>query len=165
MARLFVAVWPPAPVLDLIAALPRAERKGVRWTRRHQWHVTLRFLGQVDDVAPVAEAVRTIAGRRTEAVLGPHPSQLGRGVLMLPVAGLDQLAEVAVAATARFGQPPEPRPFVGHVTLARLNDGRARDLTEGTCEARWTVDEIALVESTPGPDGSRYENVTVGTLS
>ena len=58
-ARLFVAVWPPPEVLDVLAALPRTERPGVRWTTRDQWHVTLRFLGMADP-AEAVEAVRRI---------------------------------------------------------------------------------------------------------
>ncbi|NIR41602.1 MAG: RNA 2',3'-cyclic phosphodiesterase, partial [Actinobacteria bacterium] len=48
MPRLFVAVWPPPSVVDLLARLPRREEPGVRWTTEAQWHVTLRFLGRAD---------------------------------------------------------------------------------------------------------------------
>ena len=48
--RLFVAVWPPDDVIDVLADLPRPEVAGVRWTTRGQWHVTLRFLGHVATV-------------------------------------------------------------------------------------------------------------------
>jgi 2'-5' RNA ligase len=53
--RLFVAVWPPNDVVDVLADLPRPDVAGVRWTTQGQWHVTLRFLGQVaaDDVDQV----------------------------------------------------------------------------------------------------------------
>ena len=60
MPRLFVAVWPPDEVLDLIAALPRPEVEGLRWTTRDQWHVTLRFFGSVE-LAPAAVALRGVA--------------------------------------------------------------------------------------------------------
>ena len=43
-----LAVHPPAPVLGAVAALRGAESPGVRWTRRSQWHVTRRFLGEAD---------------------------------------------------------------------------------------------------------------------
>ncbi|MER3453020.1 MAG: RNA 2',3'-cyclic phosphodiesterase, partial [Acidimicrobiia bacterium] len=50
--RLFVAVWPPEEVLDVVAKLPRPGVVGLRWTSREQWHVTLRFFGSVPEPAP-----------------------------------------------------------------------------------------------------------------
>jgi 2'-5' RNA ligase len=164
--RLFVAVWPSADVVDALADLPRPEVSGVRWTTRGQWHVTLRFLGQVagDDLDGVTDAFGRIdvssAGLVT-AELGPATACLGRGVLQVPVQGLDELARVTVEATAGVGQPPDDRPFHGHLTLARAR-GRKGDLRRlrGTpLTARWKVAELTLVASTPHREGSRYEVV------
>ncbi len=47
--RLFVAVWPSAAVVDELRGLERPARPGVRWTTADQWHVTLRFLGEMED--------------------------------------------------------------------------------------------------------------------
>ena len=52
--RLFVAVWPPADVVTRVAALPRPDVAGLRWTAPDHWHVTLRFLGSVPAAEPVA---------------------------------------------------------------------------------------------------------------
>ena len=52
--RLFVAIAPPPAVLDELDALVeplRARRHDLRWTNREAWHVTLAFLGQVDESA------------------------------------------------------------------------------------------------------------------
>ena len=38
MARLFVAVWPPDDVVAELAALPRPDQPGLRWTTPDQWH-------------------------------------------------------------------------------------------------------------------------------
>ena len=54
LMRLFVAIAPPAAVLDELDALAaplRAGRQDLRWTDREAWHVTLAFLGQVDESA------------------------------------------------------------------------------------------------------------------
>ena len=54
LMRLFVAIAPPPAVLDELDALTapyRAGRPDLRWTSREAWHVTLAFLGQVDDSA------------------------------------------------------------------------------------------------------------------
>ena len=118
--RLFVAAWPPPEVVASLAALPRPDVAGLRWTRPDQWHVTLRFLGHVEGVEPV------------------------------------------VAATRSIGEPPEDRPFQGHVTLARVA-GRARvdlrPLTGTALSASWPVYELTLVSSRLGPSGPRYEVV------
>ncbi|MEO7447430.1 MAG: 2'-5' RNA ligase family protein [Humibacillus sp.] len=52
--RLFVAVLPPSEVLDQLEAVlePRRESGAggeLRWTDRHQWHVTLAFFGDVPE--------------------------------------------------------------------------------------------------------------------
>src|SRR5215210_1263063 len=103
MARLFVAVSPPEEVLDRIAALDRPEAAGVRWTDRGQWHVTLRFLGRVDDVTAAAEALAGVRAAPAVASLGPAVGRFGHRVLHVPVAGLDAVAAAVVAATAHVG--------------------------------------------------------------
>lgn len=50
MSRLFVALLPPAEVLDEVAAgISRVERPGLRWIDPTLWHVTLAFLGEVPE--------------------------------------------------------------------------------------------------------------------
>ena len=163
--RLFVAVWPPADVVRRLTELPRPDLEGVRWTTREQWHVTLRFLGAVPDVEEAAEVFRRIdvaSAGPVSAEMGPETACLGRGILEVPVRGLDELARATVEATAGVGQPPDDRRFHGHLTLARAR-GRRGDLRRlrGTPLAgRWEVAAVTLVASTPHRDGSRYEVVS-----
>ena len=157
MARLFVALWPPEGVLDAVEALPRLPLAGARWTTRKQWHVTLRFLGPADVRVATAALDNLVAAAGT-ASLGPRPTRLGRGVLMLPVAGIDDLAAAAVQATAHIGAPPDSRPFRGHLTLAESRRGRPPKL-DVELRASWPVTEVALVESHLHPAGARYETV------
>lgn len=162
MPRLFVAVWPPDDVLDRIAALDRPSVAGLRWTTKDQWHVTLRFLGQVPEVAPVVEALAGLDLPAPDAVLGPAVDRFGRRVLHIPVAGLDAIAAGVVEATAAVGRPPEDRPFHGHITLGRVAE-RARvdlrPLTGTVVDGGWRVDAICLVESLLSPKGARYQVV------
>jgi 2'-5' RNA ligase len=150
-------------VVAALTALDRPEDPGVRWTRPEAWHVTLRFLGGVapDDVSPVAAALGALRWQpAVVAEVGPAARRLGRSVLVLPVAGLDGVAAAVEQALATAGVAPDPRPFRGHLTLARAR-GRAplpRDLAGPSLVARWPVDEVTLVESTlQGSKGSRYE--------
>ncbi|HEX2042987.1 MAG TPA: RNA 2',3'-cyclic phosphodiesterase [Acidimicrobiales bacterium] len=163
MPRLFVAVWPPDEVLDAVAAIDRPDLAGLRWTTRDQWHVTLRFLGRVGDVADALDALSAIEAAPTTAVAGPAVGRFGQRVLHVPVAGLDQVAGAVIAATAGVGEPPEDRPFAGHVTLARVARGARVDLRRlagQPLEGRWPVTEVCLVESHLSPKGARYEVVS-----
>ena len=123
MPRLFVAVWLPDDVLDLIAALPRPEVDGLRWTTRDQWHVTMRFFGAVE-LDEAVEALRRLSAPPTTAELGPEVGRFGRRILHVPVDGLERVAAAVVDTTAAVGRPPEDRPFAGHITLARARDRR-----------------------------------------
>ena len=160
MPRLFVAVWPPDEVLDRLAVLPRPEADGLRWTEREHWHVTLRFLGSVGEVAPVVEALAGSDMHATEAGLGPAVDRFGQRILHVPVAGLEEGAAAVVDATAHLGKPPDDRPFHGHVTLARVARNAKADLralTGAAIEARWPMDAVCLVESHLSPKGARYD--------
>jgi 2'-5' RNA ligase len=151
--RLFVGVWPSEEVLDAIDALPRVGT--ARWTRRDQWHVTLRFLGDVAD-AEVDGWIATVkdAASRCEpriASLGPATKIFGRGVLMVPVTGLD---DVAAALSAER--------FTGHLTLAR---NAYRAIAGAPIAASWNVTEIALIRSDLGDGPARYETIATGAFA
>jgi RNA 2',3'-cyclic 3'-phosphodiesterase len=159
--RLFVAVVPPDDVLASVAALPRPEVAGLRWTTREQWHITLRFLGRVDDAGPVVDALSSVSVTGFDAVVGPVTGRFGRRVVHVPVAGLEPLAAAVIDATASFGQAPDKRPFAGHLTLARSRHGRSdlRPLEGAPIAARWPVEEFVLFESQLHPHGARYSVV------
>lgn len=155
MARLFVAVWPPPPVVEAVALqVPRPPRSGLRWVPPHNWHVTLRFLGRADP-DQAAQAVDQLRAEATEAVVGPAVTTLGRSIVCLPVAGLDRLAAAVVRATAAVGEPPDDRRFNGHLTLARRK-GRVAAPLGVPFEARFAVHEVALVASDTTPSGAQY---------
>lgn len=161
--RLFVAVWPSPEVVQALESFPRPER-GVRWTAPEQWHVTLRFLGEVSEpgAAEVEAGVAGVAARLgpAPAVVGPATACLGTGVLMVPVSGLEALAAATVEATAGWGAaPPEHRPFVGHLTLARSRrrGPDLRRLAGHRLAASWTASELTLVRSSTSRSGARYE--------
>ena len=161
--RLFVAAWPPPPIVAALAALPRVERAGVRWTTEDQWHVTLRFLGSVDDVRPVVDALQSLTScAPVDVRLGPATRRLGT-VLCVPVDGLAPIAAAVIDATRSIGEPPDDRPFRGHITLARAK-GRAKipntpDLVGLPVAGAWTVDTLAVVASHLGAPRARYETV------
>jgi 2'-5' RNA ligase len=158
--RLFLAVWPPARLTEQLRALERPPRPGLRWTTEDQWHVTLRFLG--DLATPDEEAVHGCVGRAAalvpapEAAAGPRARPLGLA-WVLPVGGLDRLAEAINNATRDVGQPPTHRGYRGHLTLARARHHHLlRGLPAADVAEVWTVPEVTLVRSHLASTGARY---------
>jgi RNA 2',3'-cyclic 3'-phosphodiesterase len=182
--RLFVAVVPPSAVLDhLAAAVARLQSEQVaadpriRWTVRAQWHLTLAFLGDVDD------AVRPELHRRLARAAARHPVlrlRVGGGgafgsarkarVLWAGVGGdatpLRDLARSVGAAARRTGIEVSEGRFRAHLTLARLREPLdVRALVEWLSSYEgptWSADQVELVCSHLGQgEGrrSRYETV------
>jgi 2'-5' RNA ligase len=171
--RLFVGLpVPPSPVFDAVGAELEQEARA-RTVPPGTWHVTLRFLGEVLDPAPVAAALDgALAGRPAIPCVvegvgtfpdkGFPPHKKARIAWAgVRAAGVEALAAAVRDATARFGEPPEDRPFVAHVTLARLP--RPADLRRfvsrhgATLFSQGLLDRVVLFRSTPGPGGSRHE--------
>lgn len=165
MPRLFIAVWPPPEIVAVLRDLPRVEADGVRFTTEDRWHATLRFLGDVD-LDTARAAIGRVRFARTTATVGPAVTRLGAGVVIAPVAGLDAVAATVRGATAAIGEPVDPRPFRGHLTLARQRRGDRCSLDGAPIRGTFPVDEIALVRSDLRSDGARYTTVaTVGASS
>src|SRR3954468_2887593 len=163
--RLFVAVRPPDDVVELVANLPRPDGTPARWTTHDQWHVTLRFLGNVDDPAPVVDALDALRGSLApaEVTLGPRAGVLGHQIVYLPVAGLDVLATAVIDATRTFGEPPQTRRFKGHLTLARTK-GSLVNRSSLDLSAAWTVDRLELIRSHLGRGPATYETLATFSL-
>jgi 2'-5' RNA ligase len=171
LARAFVAVVPPDAVLDALDTRVRGltdEATPLRWLPRQQRHLTLAFLGGVDDadgltgsLAAAARAVAPVALQLGGG--GAFPSPRRASVLWVGVAAgraeLTALATAVAAATEGFARHADDRPFHPHVTVAR--GARPRPLG-GLVDALgsdpigppWTAREVRLVESDTRPDGA-----------
>lgn len=165
MARLFLAVYPPPNVVEELSAMPRETSGGVRWVPPEQLHVTLRFLADADP-EEVQRAVDAAAeGLRAAGVtLGPRVRRLGRNVVCVPASGLEDVAGVVAGATAHLAEPPDERPFHGHVTLARLRRGANSALVGTPFEGHFVADEVHLVASVARADGPEHRTLHVWTL-
>ena len=158
MARLFIAVWPPDDVISDLTALHRKDQRGVRFVQPENWHITLRFLGDADPNKAV-DALRGITFESAHARLGPGVDIFAERALVIPVAGVDVLAQTVREHTTNIGEPPTKR-FVGHLTVARVKPNVAMPRTLGALiSAEFDVAEIALVQSRLHPDGAVYETL------
>ena len=159
--RLFVAVRPSTEAADVLDRLPRPVAPRVRWLPRSQWHVTLRFLGDADpgEAAAALGAVPWGEVAPVDVMLGPATALLGGAVVMIPAAGGDDLAARMIAATRNVGQPPEDRPFVGHLTLGRFRDEPPPGAIGSPVSTSFRADEVLLVASRTLPEGAVHEVV------
>ena len=139
--------------------MERPEVVGVRWTKREQWHVTLRFLGEAE-AENVNRSLRGFRGSAASVRLGPASRRLGARVLVLPAAGLGELAVEVRALTADIGQPLGRREFTGHLTLARARKRVPGTVVGLTFEAEFQASELWLVSSELHPDGARYTRLS-----
>jgi 2'-5' RNA ligase len=165
--RLFVAITPSAAALDELdtAVVPlRAAWPGLHWTHPQSWHVTLAFLGEVEEpvVTRLAERLERAAGRLAgpELVItggGAFPS-VARGRVLWTGIRSDQevLRRIhkSVAAGARKAGAPssdEGRRYRPHITLARAREPvNLRPLVDALAVHTgppWPADRVHLIRS------------------
>lgn len=128
MIRLFVAIALPSHAIDALAALCDGV-PGARWVRDDQFHLTLRFIGEVDraafeDIVHALGEVEADAFELALAGVGHYPPRGAPRVLwagVRPNPALALLQSRIESALGRADVPPETRNFSAHITLARLN--------------------------------------------
>src|SRR5579862_8120370 len=169
MLRLFVGIEFP-PELKLQLSLLQSGVAGARWIDPGNFHLTLRFIGEIDEgtAADVDAALLRLKPHRFSVRLagvgvfgGDRPRQLWVGVEREPA--LTALQGKIEQALIRADVPPEPRKFTPHVTLARLREPRRDDLQRFlAAHARFRaaplpVEAFSLIASYPTKAGSVYE--------
>ena len=168
--RLFLAVPLPAPEAAVLHQhLPALPGRPVP---PQNWHLTVRFLGLVDEVTEerlCAELDQADLGAAFELRLGPlgaFPRPSRASVLWIGVdRGSERLAElneISETVAQRVGITPEDRPYSPHLTLSRIRpEEDVRNLIE-TYESlplRWKADELVLFESRLRREGAEYRRV------
>jgi len=170
MLRLFVGIEFP-PELKLRLSLLCSGIAGARWVDPGNFHLTLRFIGEVgrDVATDIDDALGRLRARRFTLQLagtgvfgGDRPRALWVGVEREPE--LVSLHGKIEQALIRIGLDPEPRKFVPHVTLARLRDPALDELGDFlAANARFRaaplpVEHFSLIASFPTKAGSIYED-------
>lgn len=128
MVRLFVALALPALVKAQLAAISGGI-PGARWVPPENYHLTLRFIGEVESwrAEEVDTALAAIRAPRFElALAGVGTFEKGGRIQSLYVSAerseaLSRLQTKVETALQRIGLEPERRRFAPHVTLARTD--------------------------------------------
>jgi 2'-5' RNA ligase len=188
--RLFVAVALPEGVKDRIQDAQAELRRvlpgsNVRWSRREQFHLTLRFLGDVEAgrVEALGEALRGACRgfpplRLRAEGIGCFPDVRRPRVLWAGVLDetqqLGRLQAAVEHASHEFTTEEKEEHFTGHVTLARIkgiNRNEAESLAQAAAGVKnrpfgeWTAYKIELVRSELLPQGARHTSVAEMALS
>lgn len=170
--RLFIALDIPSEIrarLTEYMERARALAPDARWARVEGLHVTLKFIGHVDDavVGEIKSALASIKAAPFEvrfAGVGFFPNPNAGRVFWAAVDGGDSLAHLAStidAAMAKLGLQRETKPYHPHLTLVRASSRPLRELRPlvadpppqfGTMTAR----EFFLYQSQPQKGGSKY---------
>lgn len=134
MPRLFTALEIPRDA-TLSLSLLRGGLPGARWVDVENYHLTLRFFGDIeghvaDEIANALDRIRrpafTLKLAGVEAFGSKKPHSIYAGVA--PSEELFALQGEIERICQRLGLPADPRKFVPHVTLARLRNTGVGDL-------------------------------------
>jgi len=135
MPRLFTALEIPSEIGQSMAQL-RGGLPGARWIDPENYHVTLRFIGDIDDALAdeIADMLGQVARRKFSLRIDGLDSFGGnkpRAVVaaVTPVADLVELQAEHQRIMQRVGLQPE-RKYKPHVTLARLRDTSSRQVAD-----------------------------------
>lgn len=155
--RMFLAISPPPEVIDAISDLPTKALRGVRYTKRKQWHLTLRFLGDCERHEAL-NALESLEAPAVTITLGSQVELLGTRVVIVPADGVDPVAAAVDETFAGVGEPTE-REFFGHLTIARLKGRPLRDpsmvsVLGAPISTTWHADTIDLWKSEVTQEGA-----------
>ena len=136
MPRLFVGLEIPRDVGERLSLL-RGGLPGARWIDPENYHITLRFIGDIDDrlAGDIASMLDGVRRRSFDVRFGGLTSFGGNKpraivVSVEPIQPLVELQSELERLMQRLGLEPEGRKFTPHVTLARLRNSSPRDVAE-----------------------------------
>lgn len=189
--RLFFAVDLAEELQEPFAVLQDdlAAAEGLSFTDPEQAHLTMKFLGEVpteeetDDAngdEPTVSDAKIAGAAAAEATdLGPFEMEVG-GLGAFPseeyisvvwagvrdgAADLHELAAALETETTERGFDPADNEFTPHVTVARMNDARGKDLVQDRIRnedptiGRFTAEELRLTRSVLGEEGAEHETI------
>ncbi|MCM8781418.1 MAG: RNA 2',3'-cyclic phosphodiesterase [Candidatus Omnitrophica bacterium] len=186
--RLFIAVELPEEIKDFLANLQMILKKtgaDVKWVEAKNIHLTLKFLGEVDEekIDKVIRILEETARDKDRFYIhlnscGAFPNLKFPRVIWVGIdKGNVETTQIAISLEeklAKLGIPKEKRPFSSHITLGRVKSGLNRqrlneeltriekNLSFPTQE--YQIKKIALFKSTLTPNGPIYEVIKEANL-
>ena len=175
--RLFIAVELPDEVKEKIAGLVSELKKevaGVRWVEGKNLHLTLKFLGWVEDKkmgevnALMERAAKGCGGFKAKVEgAGSFPEGKPPRVIWVGFSeGSDKLKSLAEGIEKLFshaGYRQEEKEFASHVTIGRVKEaGNIREKLAGSKKAafgEFFIGALALMKSELTPQGPIYEKL------
>ncbi len=178
--RLFLSVDLPEdltePVADLQAEFEDAS--GLNFTNPEQAHITIKFLGDVEQ-SRLPELTEELEAAVSDADVSPFTARFGGlgvfpdleyiSVVWLGVEEGDEeltrLHEAIESRTTAMGFEPESHDCTPHVTLARMEHAGGKELVQKLVREReptvgeTLIEEVRLTESTLTPEGPEYSTV------
>ena len=175
--RTFIAVELDAALREPLVKLLRKglpKDRDVRWCAENQLHVTLKFLGEIDDdrLAKVCEVVRNVSTQIDPFTislgpLGCFPNPRSARVLWCGIedaaAGCRRWVELADPLLEELGIERETRAFTPHITLGRSKASGGARVMERVLETiappvagEMQVAQVVIFESRLRPTGAEY---------
>lgn len=173
--RLFIAIDLSEDVKDVLleTAVRMADslpKRAIRWVRREQLHLTLRFLGDtaVSQLPKLRQATTQIASRYQPLQLrlsgvGAFPNRKRPRVIWAGLVGelapLQKLQSELEDQVVGMGWKREKRPFNPHITLGRVKNAplaRGLNWQVGLAGLGFGVTAVQLVQSELRPSGAMY---------
>ncbi|WP_432832228.1 RNA 2',3'-cyclic phosphodiesterase [Dactylosporangium sp. CA-092794] len=165
-----MAAYPPEDVREHFKAMvdtlavARPRERSVRLAAPERWHMTVAFIGDVEDERAAVDALQQLSetsGAPTVRIAGGKT--LGRGQFRHLVAGLESedlapLGKGVRRVLKRHRLPYDRRPWQPHVTIARPGDVLSPEELAGDLAVlaayrgpEWPVGEVRLMQSLLGP--------------
>ena len=185
MIRAFIAIEiDPQPVRQISAMITDLKPRiaGIRWVPQANFHLTLKFLGDIEEnkIEPIAEALELVLRPFPRFTinakdLGVFPDLKRPRVLWIGLEGkkLLELASKVETALDSLGFVPEKKGFKPHLTVGRWRqfDRASRKFLEEL--EKWqghefgesTVAEVILFQSELRREGAIYHRLRVVTLA
>jgi 2'-5' RNA ligase len=154
---------------------------GVRWVDPQGIHLTLKFLGDVDDeqLPVINDLLSKITANYSTIKLvisgtGVFPMVKRPRVFWAKVKAPDVLAELQSeleSALTPLGFPVEDREFQPHLTLARIRDPIGKKRITGAflkfklSSDPFLVDRVSLIRSHLSREGAQYEEISAYPLA
>jgi RNA 2',3'-cyclic 3'-phosphodiesterase len=172
--RLFVALNLPLPVKEKLSQLAsNYPELPAKWTKKENLHITLQFIGSTPEkeMEKISLYLKEAAGRHAKFDLKAKAVAYGPSrknprmiwALLEESSGLRELSEDISLGLSRAGFPHEATEFTPHITLARINQMRLRQMDleerqamEEELHLDFPVSSLELMDSKLRPGGSEY---------